>query len=75
MAYSQVNGDPKALLASTKDCVEAHSDLNYIQGLCQPVATLGCHPWLRDSLSTTGEDEPGNAEPAQGLKVPFEDAD
>lgn len=75
MAYKEVNGDPKALLESTRPCIEAHADMNYTYGLCQPVTTLGCHPWLRDSLSTTGEDEPGNAEPASDLKVPFEDKD
>ena len=72
MAYKEVNGDPKALLESVKPEIQNNSDLNYIYGLCQPIATLGSHPWLRDSCATTGEDEPGDAQPKSGMKVPFE---
>lgn len=66
-------GDPVKLMESTRAGIQAHADLNEEYGLCQPEATLGCHPWLRDSLATVGEDEPGNAEPVKGQKQPFND--
>ena len=52
---SDANGDPKALLESTRPGINAHASLNEAYGLMQPVATLGSHPWLRDSLTNTSE--------------------
>ena len=72
MAYKEVNGDPKALLESTRECVEYHADLMDAYGYHQPTATLGSHPWLRDSLANPNDMEPGDAEPKIGLKEPFE---
>lgn len=69
---SDVNGDPKALLESTRAGIEAHADLNACYGLTQPVATLGSHPWLRDGLATTDTEEAGNAAPNQVRGVPME---
>ena len=68
---SDVSGNPEDLLEQTRASVEAHADLNYAYGLCQPTADLGSHPWLRDSLADASEREPGNAEPQQDVKTPF----
>lgn len=46
--------------------------MNEAYGLCQPVATMGSHPWLRDELAYPSPAEPGNAEPYAAAKVPFE---
>jgi hypothetical protein len=62
---------PELLHESTRASVEAHADLNEAYGLCQPEATLGCHPWLRDELAEPSPAEPGNAEPYAAAKVPF----
>jgi hypothetical protein len=63
--------DPRALLEQTRSGVEAHASLNAAYGLNQPTATLGSHPWLRDGLTVTNEDEAGNAVPTTNMKVPF----
>lgn len=68
---SDKTGDPQALLEQTRGSVEAHAALNYAYGLCQPVADLGSHPWLRDSLATPSEKEPGDAPPETGSDTPF----
>jgi hypothetical protein len=63
-------GDPIRLLESTRPGIDAHASMNESFGLCQPAATLGSHPFLRDELANPTELEPGNAEPQQGLKIP-----
>ncbi len=68
---SDVNGNPDVLLETTRASVMQHSDLNQAYGLNQPVAGLGTHPWLRDSLATQGETEPGNAEPSHDEQIPM----
>lgn len=72
---SKMSGDPIELLNSTKECIQRHADLNEVYGLCQPAATLGSHPWLRDSLADPSELEPGNAAPSIDQKMPFKDYD
>ena len=72
---SRGSGDPVQLMNSTKAGIKAHADLNEAYGLCQPEATLGSHPWLRDSLADPSELEPGNAEPSIDQKMPFRDYD
>jgi hypothetical protein len=67
---SKMSGDPVELLESTRPGIDAHAALNESYGLCQPVATLGSHPFLRDELSSPTELEPGNAEPKSGLQIP-----
>jgi len=62
--------DPRELLEQTRAGVDAHASMNESYGLCQPVATLGSHPWLRDSLTNTSEKEAGNAEPFPCGKLP-----
>src|SRR5690349_9099093 len=42
---------PEILHESTRESVAAHARLNEAYGLCQPVATLGSHAWLRDELA------------------------
>jgi hypothetical protein len=64
-------GDPVRLMEQTRASIQKHADLNYAYGLCQPVADLGSHPWLRDSLATPGEKEPGDAPPETGSDTPF----
>jgi len=64
---------PEILHESTRASIEAHANLNEAYGLCQPEATLGSHPWLRDSFATPAEDEPGNASPTVD-KTPFSGA-
>lgn len=70
---SKMSGDPKELLEGSKECIEDHSSILEAYGLRQPQACLGQHPWLRDSLATPDDTEPGPAEPGKGMKVPFED--
>lgn len=60
---SDVDGDPIALCQSTKPGIDAHADMQYAFGLCSPVAGLGTHGWLRDSLTNTGQKQPGNEQP------------
>ena len=69
---SDTNGNPEALLNSTRSSVQAHADMNACYGLTQPVATLGSHPWLRDSLADPSTSEPGNAIPNQVRGVPLQ---
>jgi hypothetical protein len=69
---SKMSGDPKELLAEADTGVKLHSDLLRSYGYGMPTATLGTHPWLRDSLTTEDEQEPGNAAPRIDLKMPFE---
>jgi hypothetical protein len=64
---------PEILLEQTKPSIKAHADLNESYGLRQPEATLGSHPWLRDSLADPSEKEPGNASPTVD-KTPFSGA-
>lgn len=68
---SDKTGDPIELLAQSQVSVEAHGDLLRAYGYNMPTATLGSHPWLRDSLADASPDEPGNAEPKSGQGVPF----
>ena len=68
---SNHSGDPRHLLESTRSGVQAHADLNACYGLTQPIATLGSHPWLRDSLADPGTSEPGNV-PNQVRGVPLQ---
>ena len=68
---SKMSGDPRELLEQTRAGAEAHADLLESYGLCQPVATLGSHPWLRDSLTEPSALEPGNAAPDNQLGTPF----
>jgi hypothetical protein len=70
---SDKEGDPIKLLESTRPGIDSHADLNYSYGLCQPVATLGNHPLLRDELSNPTEKEAGAAEPDYDIKVPKRD--
>ena len=58
------------LQQQTIPSIKAHADLNEAYGLRQPEATLGSHPWLRDSLADPSEREPGNASPTVD-KTPF----
>ena len=67
---SDKNGDPRAMLQSTASSIASHASLNEAYGLMQPVATIGSHPWLRDSLTNTGDMEAGNMEPSQNVKLP-----
>lgn len=67
---SDVTGNPEELCRQTLPNIEAHADLNYTYGLCQPVSTLGSHAWLRDELSNTTEYEPGNAVVKDSIKTP-----
>jgi hypothetical protein len=69
---SDVSGDPRDLLENTRPGIEAHADMNLAYGLTQPVATLGSHAWLRDSLADPGTSEPANAIPNQVRGVPLE---
>ena len=69
---SNHSGDPRDLLAKTEAGVKAHAEMNLAYGLTQPVATLGSHPWLRDSLSDPGTSEPANAIPNQVRGVPLQ---
>jgi hypothetical protein len=69
---SCVSGDPRDLLNSTRSGVQAHADINACYGLTQPVSTPGSHPWLRDSLATSGTDEPAGAQPNQVRGVPLQ---
>jgi hypothetical protein len=69
---SDINGDPRDLLAQTDAGVKAHADMNLAYGLTQPIATLGSHPWLPDSLADPGTRAPGNAIPNQGRGVPLQ---
>ena len=69
---SDTSGDPRDLLAQTEAGVKAHADMNLAYGLTQPVATLGSHPWLRDSLADPSPSEPGNAVPNEGRGVPLQ---
>lgn len=68
---SKMTGNPEELLNSTRSQVEAHADLIGAYGYTMPVATMGNHPWLRDSLSNPGEDEPGAAEPTAREQIPM----
>ncbi len=68
---SDKSGNPIELLNQTKANVEYHANLNEAYGLTQPIAGLGIHPWLRDGLAGDSEDEPGNAQPKPGIRVPF----
>jgi hypothetical protein len=68
---SDTNGRPEALLNSTRSSVQAHADLNLAYGLSQPAATLGQHPWLRDSCADPTTAEPGPAEPDKVRGVPM----
>jgi hypothetical protein len=70
---SKMSGDPKELLANAQIGVKAHGDLVSSYGYNMPTATLGSHPWLRDSLANTTENEPGQAEPLAGEKMPGRD--
>jgi hypothetical protein len=69
---SRTSGDPRDLLESTRSSVQAHADINLCYGLTQPVSTPGSHPWLRDSLATSGTDEPAGAQPNQVRGVPLQ---
>lgn len=60
---SDVNGEPVSLCQSTKPGIDAHADMQYAFGLCSPVAGLGRHDWLRDSLTNPGQKQPGNEVP------------
>lgn len=60
---SDVTGDPEALCQQTKPGITEHADMLYSFGLCSPVAGLGDHGWLRDSLTNTGQKQPGNESP------------
>jgi hypothetical protein len=72
---SKMSGDPKELVESTRAGVEAHADLLESYGIGMPVAGLGVHPWLRDSLAAPSPKEPGNAEPNQKYQrgMPFDE--
>src|SRR5260370_21358809 len=70
MFSSNKPGDPRELLEQTRAGVDAPASMNESYGLCQPVATLGSHLWLRDSLTNTSEKEAGNAEPFPSGKLP-----
>src|SRR5437762_1349587 len=52
---SDKESDPIRLMEQTRAGIEAHASLNESYGLFQPVATLGSHPWLRDSLAVPSE--------------------
>jgi len=52
---SDKTGDPQALLEQTRGGVDAHAELNESFGLCQPVADMGQHAWLRDGLAKSGQ--------------------
>ena len=69
---SDVSGDPKSLLESTRSGVQAHADINACYGLTQPVAPAGSHPWLRDSLATQDTSGPAPAQPNQVRGVPLQ---
>jgi hypothetical protein len=69
---SDTSGDPRDLLESTRSGVQAHADINACYGLTQPVATLGSHPWLRDSLADPGTSEPASAAPDRVRGVPMQ---
>jgi hypothetical protein len=68
---SDCTGNPKELLAQVAPEVQKHSDIVNAYGYNMPVATMGQHPWLRDSLADATEMEPGAAQPKPGLKIPF----
>jgi len=67
---SKMSGNPIELLDSTRSEVIKHANLNQAYGLNQPVAGLGIHHWLRDSLSNPDDAEPGNAQPGPGQRMP-----
>jgi hypothetical protein len=69
---SNRSGDPRDLLAQTETGVRAHAEMNLAYGLTQPVATLGSHAWLRDSLADPSTSEPGNAIPDEVRGVPLQ---
>jgi len=69
--HGDKEGDPKKLVRQATASIGHHSDLLKASGLRMPIATYGTHPWLRDELSTPGEEEPGQAEPDRDLKVPL----
>jgi hypothetical protein len=68
---SDTNGRPEALLATTQASIAAHADLNLAYGLTQPVATVGSHPWLRDSCADPTTSEPASAAPDRVRGVPM----
>jgi len=69
---SDTNGNPEALLNTTREGMRAHADLNQQYGLTQPIANLGSHPWLRDGCATQDTSEPATAVPNQVRGVPME---
>ena len=69
---SDTSGDPRDLLAQAEAGVKAHAEMNLAYGLTQPIATLGSHPWLRDSVADPGTSEPANAIPNQVRGVPLQ---
>ena len=64
------SGDPKTLLENARQGVNDHADLIHDYGYTMPVATLGQHPWLRDSLAVPTEREPGAAQPNPEFAIP-----
>lgn len=70
---SKMSGDPKDLLADVAPGVKIHADIVAAYGYNMPLATLGSHAWLRDSLADAGENEPGNMQPEAGKKIPGKD--